>query len=126
MANIFEPDPQQEVSYQEWLLTRPKHVRKIAEGFRPWKLYRMKGSTHRATIHCFEEHKDDTVTVKVNILAQFNRLLFERQVFGVNPNDLEECDLPTPNESLGALLTTEEVHENIDNIRVLMGIEKKS
>ena len=37
----------------------------------------------------------------------WNYLVFERRVFGVNPTDLEECDLPKDDEVLGAALTDE-------------------
>jgi hypothetical protein len=46
--------------------------------------------------------------VRVNVSGNYNFVTFERQVFGVDANDLEECDLPGPNELTGALLTEDD------------------
>jgi hypothetical protein len=37
---------------------------------------------------------------------------FERNVFGIDPNDIEECDLPGPNERLGDLGFTIEQYKD--------------
>lgn len=46
--------------------------------------------------------------------------MMERQVFGIKPDDLEECDLPDENEPVGVMLSGEEVSENIDAIRCMV------
>lgn len=64
----------------------------------------MKSTGHRVVPYSYCE--DGTVTVSV--LGTFNKTMFERNVFGVSPEDLEECDLPGPEEELGAVLKTDE------------------
>ena len=127
MANIYEPTPEKERVYQEWLASRPAHVREVAARFRPWILYKM--GDHRVLVYSFGEKLDGSVNLTVNVSAQYNFVTFERSVFGVDPNELTECDLPGPEEPVGALFTQEEVHENIDVIRAMMGVcpkEKES
>jgi hypothetical protein len=47
-------------------------------------------------------------TVKVSITGEYNKLVFDREVFGIKPEDLEECELPNDNELCGTLLTLKE------------------
>jgi hypothetical protein len=93
-------------------------VRAVAERFDLWSLYRLKSSGHRVTIYSFRE--SDPVTVTVNVLGDFNALIFERQVFGVAPDDLEPCDLPSADELVGSVIPAGEVEENIDALRVIV------
>lgn len=56
-------------------------------------------------------------TVRVNITGEYNRILFSRQVFGVSPDDLAECDLPGPDEELGDIAAEAGyTNEDLDNI----------
>lgn len=103
MAKIFEPTPKDIQQWEQWVSERPDNVRPIARRVNPWTLYRMKPSGHRVTIYSIEENKDGTVTLKVNVLGQFNFVAFERQVFGIPPDDLEECELPDDDEILGSM-----------------------
>lgn len=107
MANIFEPTEEMIRDWAKWLAERPEKVREAAKHFFPWKLYRLKTGSgkQRVTIICFEEPADANakVTCKIAVTGQFNALAFERQVFGIDPDDLEECDLPGPDEPLGSL-----------------------
>ncbi len=120
MAKIYEPSPEEETGYKEWLAERPPNVRAVAERFDPWSLYKFKsGSNNRVVVISFQEHKDGIVTLTVRVSAQYNAVMFERDVFGIRPDDLEPCDIPSTDEPHGALLTTEEVEENIDAIRVM-------
>ena len=41
----------------------------------------------------------------VNVTGQYNRVMVERRVFGIKPEQLSECDLPASDEPLGVLLT---------------------
>jgi hypothetical protein len=66
------------------------------------------------TVYSFNEN--GTVTVKIG--ADFNHVLFERQVFGVAPEDIEPCEIP--DKSGSAMLSSEEVGDNIDVLRVLV------
>lgn len=119
MARIIEPTDEQVEGYRAWVASRPAHVRAVAERFEPWSLYRIKPSGHRVTVLSFGEQKDGSVTLTVNVRAEFNFVMFERQVFGVKPDDLEPCDLPAQNELTGTLMSPEQVDENIDILRVM-------
>ena len=110
MANIYEPSKKQIKEWDKWVESRPKVVRDVARRFKPWELYRMKPSGKRVTLCSFAE--DGTVTVCIN--SEFNLIVFERQVFGVNPDDLEPCDPPGPDEPVGYIMSPEEVEANID------------
>jgi hypothetical protein len=91
-------------------------VRAVAERFDIWTLYRLKSSGDRVMLQSFDG--DGTLTVAVS--GKFNLVIAERQVFGVPPDDLEECDLPAPDEKLGALMTGKEIVDNLDAMRVLV------
>lgn len=120
MARLMTPTPEQEAGYRNWLATRPDHVRQVAERFDPWSLYRLKTSGHRVTVASFGEGEDGAVTLTVNVLADFNLVMFERQVFGIQPDDLEPCDLPAADERLGAMLAPAEVDDHLDELRVMV------
>lgn len=120
MAKLFKLD---EEGWKEWVAGRPPGVQALCERLPPDRLYRMKSTGNRVTLHSYAE--DGTVTV--NISADFNAVIFERQVFGINPDDLEECDLPRPDEPLGALLTEEaDIKAHIDAMRAAILAERNS
>jgi hypothetical protein len=102
MAKIIEWTEEQKNLWEEWVSTRPKVVQDMCRRFPGDRLYKYKGDK-RVTIYSYAE--DGTVTV--NITGEYNLLSFSRQVFGINPEDLEECDLPLPSEVLGCLLELE-------------------
>ncbi len=114
MAHWMEPTDEAKQSWSDWVASRPDSVRKVAERLNPWTLYKLKSTGQRVTVYSFSE--DGTVTV--NVTGEFNLITFDRQVFGISPNDLEECDLPSSNEATGALITDEQVDDNIDLLRV--------
>ena len=118
MANHYEPTPEQEADWQQWLAGRPEVIRKVASRFSPWMLYRMKSTGHRVVITSYSE--TDPVTLTVAVLGRFNRVTMERRVFGIDPDDLEECPLPGPDEELGSTFTQEQAVENLDMMRVLV------
>ena len=69
---------------------RPDNVRKVAERFDPWTLYHMKSTGQHVTLYSFSEADNGTVTLTVNVTREFNpEVLVERQVFGIDPDDLE-------------------------------------
>ncbi len=121
MARYHTPTAEQEQAWREWVETRPPVVRTIAERFDPWTLYRLNTTGQRVTLHSISE--DGTVTV--NVLGDFNFVVNERAVFGINPDHLEECDLPAPDEVLGSVLTDEEFEENIDLFRAMMNQKRQ-
>jgi len=95
MATLCELD---EKEWGKWVKTRPKIVRENCEKFPPNKLYRLKNTGHRVTIGAYAEDG----TMRVYVSGDYNLVAFERQVFGIKPEDLEECDLPTKDEMLGS------------------------
>lgn len=104
MANWFEPTDDDRAGWAEWLAERPERIRAVAQRFEPWKLYRLKSSNHRVTVVSFDQPKDESqsVTLKVHVSGDFNLVAFERTVFGILPEDLEECDLPGSGEPVGS------------------------
>jgi hypothetical protein len=101
MAKLCDLD---EEAYQAWVESRPEVVKEIAKRLPPNKLYRLKTTWQRVTMYSINE--DGTVTV--DITGDYNLIDFSRRVFGINPDDLEECDLPLSNEVLGELCNDEE------------------
>lgn len=120
MARIFEPTPKMERRWRKWVSSRPPNVRAVAERLNPWTLYRLNKTGDRATLISLTEHDDGAVTLTVAVTGQFNFTLFDREVFGINPADLEECDLPSESEMRGTVLTSTQVHDNIDALRVMV------
>lgn len=114
MARFEKPTARQERGYAKWGKSRPEPVRSMAERFEPWSLYRLKSTGERVVVTSFLD--DGTLTVVVS--GRFNRVIFERSVFGIDPDDLEPCDLPGPHEVVGSELSHNEVADNIDAIRV--------
>ncbi len=106
---IAEPTPEQLQEWKDWVASRPECVRKIAERFEPWSLYRLKSTGQRVTLRSFYEDG----TVSVFVLGKFNFLIHERCVFGIDPDDLEPCDLPDPSEVVGSIIPSPEA-ENED------------
>ena len=101
MAKVKELNQE---SWDEWVATRPPVVQWLCRRLPPDRLYRMKPNRQRVTLVSYSEN--GTVTVAVS--GEFNAVTFERQVFGVNPDDLDECDLPAKDEVTGVLLTDPE------------------
>ena len=100
MARFENPTAAQECEWREWVAGRPESVREIAERFDPWALYRMHSTGQRVQlVSIFEDG-----TVSVAVFGEFNLVAFERRVFGIDPNDLEECDLPGPDELCGEMV----------------------
>jgi hypothetical protein len=118
MARFIEPTDTQIAGYRAWVASRPEAVRLVAAQFEPWSLYRMKSTGHRVTIASFGEGDDGCVTLTVHVRADFNWVAFERQVFGIDPADLEPCELPDPSEPTGALFSPAEVDDNLDDLRL--------
>jgi hypothetical protein len=96
VANIGEVTSEDKENWDTWTRSRPDHVRRLIEErhLAPWKLYRMKSTGRCVILHSFDEEFDGKITLKVIVSGRFNLISFERTVFGVDPNDIEECDLP--------------------------------
>lgn len=109
MARWVEPTPEQYAAWQKWVEERPESIREVARKFEPWTLYQMFADDgkplSRVTILSIAEPdppKYPTPTMTVAIRGQFNLTMSERDVFGIPPHRLVECDLPAPGERLGA------------------------
>ncbi len=114
-------------SWYEWVKTRPECIRVLCERFTPDRLYRLKSTGSRVTIYSYSE--DNTLTV--DITGDYNAHMMDRRVFGINPDDLEECDLPAEDEILGAVLTDDaDIEAFVDMVRPAIlearGIKPKS
>ena len=116
MARICDVSAKEQRSYARWCKKRPPVVRELAERFPPWELFRMKSTGHRCTVAAIAENG----TVRVDITGEFNQTLFDRSVFGVDPGDLEPCELPGPNETPGTVLTQQDVEANLESLRVVI------
>lgn len=109
MAKWFEPTPEDVKVYDEWVATRPERIRDVCKRFVPWELYRMKDTGHRVVLHSIGQvitedgHGTGEIVLTVDVLGRFNFLAIERRVFGIDPDNLEPCDLPTEGELLGSL-----------------------
>lgn len=121
MAKVREMDHK---AWDEWVATRPESVQALCKKLPPDRLYRMKSTGSRVTLVSYAEDG----TVRVNITGEHNAIMFERQVFGVKADDLEECDLPATGESLGAMLTEpEDVEAFIEAVRpAILAARKQS
>jgi hypothetical protein len=111
MSKIIEID---QAAWKEWVGTRPPIVQELCERLPPDRIYLLKSSGHRVTLYSYSENG----TVTVNVTGEYNAVTFDRQVFGIKPDDLEECDLPASDQPIGTLLTEDaEVEAFIDFIR---------
>jgi hypothetical protein len=118
VARFREPTPEQLAAWKEWVAERPPAIRAAAEKLDPWSLYRLKNTDNRVTFYSLSEGEGGEITATVNVTGEFNKVVFERRVFGIALDDMEPCDLPGPDEDLGALLTDDdEIKAYIDAIR---------
>ena len=97
--------------WEEWIKSKPQVIQDLAKRLPPDRLYLLKSSGHRVELHGYVE--DGTLIVRV--LGKWNKIMFERNVFGIKPEDLVECDVPGPEEPLGVtLVKDEEIERYID------------
>lgn len=112
MSKIYELDDE----YYEWLKARPPIIQELAKNFPSDRLYLLASSNHRVEIHGYSE--DGTLIVRV--LGKWNKVMFERNVFGIKPADLTECDLPPKNEQVGSMLNKKEAERYIKMMAPIM------
>ncbi len=104
--------------WKAWVDSRPAVIQVLCKQLPPNLLYRMKDTDQRVTIVSYNE----AGTVTVAVTGEFNLVDFEREVFGVSPDNLEECDLPEKGEELGVTQTPEETLQQINMLRALHGL----
>ena len=100
MAIINEIDQDE---FNKWLSDKPEIIKDLVKQIPPGRLYLLKTSGHKVFPYSYNE--DGTITVVVS--GEYNSVVFERNVFGINPKNLEECDFPDKDEVFGAMLTDE-------------------
>jgi hypothetical protein len=109
MANRYEPSDDEVSSYDAWTAKAPPAVAALAATYKPWKLYRLKPTGTRVYVYSFLEGKTTgNVRLKVAVSGQYNYIPFECFVGDVQPEDLEECDLPPADEKVGVALSLDE------------------
>lgn len=94
-------DDLDQAAWDAWVATRPACVQALCKRLPPDRLYLLKSSGHRVFMYSYSENG----TVTVCVTGRYNAVTFERRVFGIKPEELEECDLPGADEPLGTLLT---------------------
>ena len=112
MSKFYEFTPDQQHDWDEWLASRPEGIRNLALNFPPNRLFLLKSTGQKVSPTSYNE--SGTITVLVS--GDFNLVSFERRVFGIAPEDLEECDIPK--EPAGVLFTQEEeINRIMDELR---------
>ncbi len=89
----YEPTPEERASWEAWLAQAPARVRAVAERIKPWRPYRLSRTGQIVVIHCVDEPEDERlpITLKVDVTRALNEsVTFDRRVFGILPEDLEE------------------------------------
>src|SRR3972149_9607324 len=106
-------------AFDRWVASRPLCIQELIAKLPPDRLYRFnRGNGERVLIHSYHEMGDGSCELRVEVLGEYNLIAFERNVFGVRPEHLVECDLPDPDELVGVLYETdEEVDEYIDSMK---------
>ena len=100
--------------WEEQLELMPDKVAELARQFPPNRLYKLHPTGQRVEVVCWGEDQ----SVAIFLSGEYHLLTFERIVFGVMPEYLEECDLPGPEEVTGALLTTDEqIKDYLDRMK---------
>ena len=88
-----EGKTQEEIAaeFEEWVITRPEHVRKMLREYPPYKLYTLKSTNHIIQLFSYDEDKNTgMISFTVLVLHRYNLdLNFERRVFGIEAEDLE-------------------------------------
>lgn len=100
-------------TWEEWKNSRPPVVKALCERFPPNLLYKLISTDQRVTIVSYSEGG----TLTVAVLGKYNLVDFERNVFGISPDDLVECDLPPADEKVGIEMEEEEVEKLLEMLR---------
>lgn len=120
MADVVTMDADARREWDDWLAGRPPSVRDVAARWPPWRLYRLAGTGQRVTIHSYGERADRSgvVTLTVAVTGEYNRIDFGRMVFGIDPADLTECDLPQSGELVGETVAASDLPKHLGEVRL--------
>lgn len=102
-----------QAAWDAWVATRPPIIQEMCAKLPPNLLYLYKSTGQRVTIESYSEN--GTVTVQVS--GEYNLIEFERSVFGVPQDELEECDLPPADQPVGVVLSTAQAIQLINTLR---------
>lgn len=92
MAKFVEWDEGLAKQWDDWVAGRPDVVKEMCVAHPPNVLYKLKTTKQLVTLMSYFE--DGTVQVFVDPKFNPTRLFTGHAVFGINPEDLEEVDLP--------------------------------
>lgn len=122
MARFHHPTPEQEDDWRRQVMSMSPELAAaaVANTLDPWTLYRMSSTGDRCTLQSLYLVEGGGVQVTVAVTGEFNAVPFDRQVFGVDPAELTPCELPHPAALTGRVLTTAQVDDNIDLLRVMV------
>ena len=87
VTKVFEADWSE---LEEWIKDKPDVIKKLYHSHPPDRLYMLTTIDLRVTLISYEE----SGTMTVEISNDFNNVFFERQIFGIKPETLVECDMP--------------------------------
>jgi hypothetical protein len=91
MAEFYQFTEEQKAGLAAWLAERPPQVRALAERFPPNQLFRLKTTGQIVSTLAFAEDG----TLRVLLDQKYNpAAIWSREVFGINPDDLEPCEVP--------------------------------
>jgi len=121
MARVYEPDAAGLAEWQEFIDTLPPDGKAKASAMRfpPWELLLLRSSGHRVLPYSYA----DDGTLSVVVLGRYNLISFERRVFGIEPDDLEPCDLPAEGEVLGVTMSPQQQLDYINQQRKKNGLK---
>lgn len=108
--------------WYEWVASRPPVVKALCEKYPPNILFRLKSTGQRCTVYSYNE----AGTLTVSVTGQYNLIDFSRNVFGIAPEDLEECDLPAEDEEVGETETEEETEQKLALLRAYHQMKREA
>lgn len=101
--NWADPTEEIEAMWTQWLAERPAFVRRVAERFNPWTMYKLVGTGQRVMIIGFHSSKEgdprEEVTAYVYVEHPVLGPLSGRKVFGIDPEEVvpwTDADEPPP------------------------------
>jgi hypothetical protein len=94
MARWMTPTKKEVSDMKAKFKDRPRHVRAVFNRLDFFELYLLKTTGYRVKLCAIED--DGSVTVGVGHL--YNDIPYSSVMFGIDPDDLEPCDLPTEDD----------------------------